>query len=751
MFGHPYEPYEVQQRFMRDLYAALEAGGVLLFESPTGTGKTLSLLCAALAFARDADRRALEADLRALRQSKGPQWAIDKSIELRVRQFEASRHDGATGAAPSTKRVRVLPRQRVVFASRTHSQLAQVAAALRLVEAKNGWSVPFAALASRKHLCIQPSVRARRTPAEINDACREAQAAGRCTLRERSGELADAALGSVMDIEDLVREGEARGACPYYAARAAAERAEIVALPYPLLLLRATRRALQLDLRNAVVVIDEAHNLVPTLASLHSAQLTERDVLCARRGLEAYAVRFGDKLAFANRRNVGQLRALVESLLAYFAEAKEHKLKPGAEFAAAQLLAQRNAHSLNLVELEAYVAESKLAFKIDSYADPPVEVRLGLQTLLAFVLAATDPISEGKLFVDREGGALVLKRLMLDPSEPFKELRESCYAVVLAGGTMEPTAEFEQQLKLPKELVSVHTYEHVIPQSQLFVRALSDLEFTFAKRAQPDTIAQLGALLVQCVRVTPNGVVAFFPGYAYLAEVVATWKRSGLYADLTAAKPVFVEQGGPVAARPLAAGTAKAGAAKTGAQAANHSLGNVFERYAHHAVKPTGALLLAVVGGKLSEGINFSDALARAVIMVGLPFPNAFSAEMLAKRGYIEKLAAQDGSSASEAKEQARLFYENVAMRAVNQSIGRAIRHASDYAAILLVDKRYKQPRIQEKLSRWIRTAIDNAASDADFDADVRGFFARNAGDTPLESAIKSDSTIKPTCGPQNG
>ena len=44
----PFPPYPIQSALMGRLYETLERGHIGLFESPTGTGKTMSLIVASL-------------------------------------------------------------------------------------------------------------------------------------------------------------------------------------------------------------------------------------------------------------------------------------------------------------------------------------------------------------------------------------------------------------------------------------------------------------------------------------------------------------------------------------------------------------------------------------------------------------------------------------------------------------------------------------------------------------------------------
>ena len=153
-------------------------------------------------------------------------------------------------------------------------------------------------------------------------------------------------------------------------------------------------------------------------------------------------------------------------------------------------------------------------------------------------------------------------------------------------------------------------------------------------------------------------------------------------------------------------------------------------RYARAATKsPRGALLLSVVGGKLSEGINFADDLCRCVVVVGLPFADRSDPLLQEKL----KLVAANGAGNDNVNcsgnaggniqsAAARDYYRSMCLRAVNQSVGRAIRHAKDWATIVLMDARYPtDAAIARGLPSWLTESTPSWRRDSgDLDYVVR-------------------------------
>ncbi len=604
----------------------------------------------------------------------------------------------------SSSFLRDLEPVQILFASRTHSQLAQVASELR--HSKFGKTTKFVSLGSRQSLCINPQVSSLGSAERINDRCldlqRESSAAKRCSFRQDdklSASLRDLALAEIMDIEDLAKRGKAVKACPYYAGRDALPAAHIVALPYQSLLHAKTRETLGIEVSGSILIIDEAHNLVSALNDIHTARLSLAEVRAARRQVEVYLARYSARLAPANLVSVMLLENVVTSLDAFLAAS------PAATVAEVLVFLQlAKIENVNLFELARFMETSEISKKVRGFVEAGEPEGKGkgvgkdgggvvspfvhaLRNVEAFLQCLILNDADGRVVIESQPQqqqqqpvkpATSLKYILLNPALKFSEVASQARAVVLAGGTMSPLTDLEMMLfpHLSPGRVSVHTNGHVIPASNLLCLGLvsapngSPLHFTYATREDHRMIDGLAMTLMNLCAVVPAGIVVFFPSYRHEEAVLARWAETKALDGLNKRKRVFRE-------------------------VRDKRVDDVLIAYTRHIESGQGAILTSVVGGKLSEGINFKDDLARCVVMVGLPFPNRDDPELKAKIAYLDE--------AHPGLHRGAELLETMTMKAVNQAIGRAVRHAKDYAVIVLADQRYsQQPTLRSKLPGWI-------------------------------------------------
>ncbi|CAL3969756.1 unnamed protein product [Diplocarpon coronariae] len=857
-FHHPFTPYAIQETFMETVYQALEDGKVGILESPTGTGKSLSLICGALTWLRDHKRRAFEEGLNwAPGDTDEPEWIVEQSkarkrremlrrreeMETRLAKIRAKEkaqrdkylrgdkgskkrkitadtdeeneeqyilddyesdreHRGmgvgsSSGLSAETLKLMgqvgmgpIAPQEddddekeevKIFYCSRTHSQLTQFINELRRVEfppslkdedAKptDTENLKHLTLGSRKNLCINPKVSKLNSLAAINERCSELQQSStakehKCVFLPNKenqtlvNTFRDHALATIKDIEDMGALGKQIGICPYYASRSAIKPAEIVTLPYPLLLQKSAREALGISLKGHVIIIDEAHNLMDAISGIHGAEVSLRQLKRARGQLGIYLQRFRNRLKGKNRVYVAQVVRVIDSLAGYL-ESRLALPKPDGIVSDKELMAGKGVDQINLFKLITYLQESKIARKVESYVlhaeteanrsasasskNPEQSTSTPVLHHISSLLAAlTHPSKEGRLFytlssIPSSPDLITLKFLLLDPSIHFQSIVSQARAVLLAGGTMSPMTDYTSHLfpYLAPSSITTLSCGHVVPKQNLLAWNLSrgptgqEFDFTFKNRGNTDMLDDLGRALLNICTVVPDGVVVFFPSYAYLTSIVSRWEvapnagQKSLLQRLEAKKVLFQER-------------------------KEQSVDAVLGEYAQAIEADRGGLLFSVVGGKMSEGINFSDRLGRCVVMIGLPFPNIQSAEWRAKIEHIESstadrlsLAAASGAGGTApamsrpdilraAKDQGRDFYENACMRAVNQSVGRAIRHRGDYAAIVMVDQRFQGPRVRGKLPGWIREGLVDGTGEKGFAAlmgALGGFFGGKKG-----------------------
>jgi regulator of telomere elongation helicase 1 len=260
----PYQPYACQQDYMRTALVAVRDASHALLESPTGTGKTLCLLCALLGW-----QQAVKASV----QCHVPvdvDTVRDKHTELKAVK---SKIEQSTSNASSEVPI-------IYYASRTHSQLSQVVRELK----KTAYAPKMVVLGSREQSCLHEKVNKITNRSAQAAICNRLCSKGKCKYKlkvdEAIGEFSKLSLTErVMDLEELGVFSKRLSACPFFTSRDILAGAELVLLPYNYIL--DSRLGLPLNLKNAVVIIDEAHNIEGFCSDIFSFEILSDEFLNA--------------------------------------------------------------------------------------------------------------------------------------------------------------------------------------------------------------------------------------------------------------------------------------------------------------------------------------------------------------------------------------------------------------------------------------------------------------------------------------
>uniref|UniRef100_A0A1I7XTE6 Histone acetyltransferase type B catalytic subunit n=1 Tax=Heterorhabditis bacteriophora TaxID=37862 RepID=A0A1I7XTE6_HETBA len=314
----------------------------------------------------------------------------------------------------------------------------------------------------------------------------------------------------------------------------------------------------------------------------------------------------------------------------------------------AKLMASRN-----LMEQPAVVSENS-PVTVDKPIPSP------LFSIKTFIESLNNRCDDGRIIIGKQKDVLKYRFILLNPGAHLSDVIREARATILIGGTMEPAGLLVDCISRGGITNDLRRFScsHVIDDEQLMAISIGKtidekfLTLTYETRENNVIIRSLSATLVELVSTVPNGCVTFFPSYDYMYSFIDKMKEFGLLAKLQQKKILYVEPRG--------------------------TSSEIWKKFANSARIGSGALLCAVVGGKLSEGINFSDELGRAVIMIGLPYPNRNSTELKEKMAYMDTQMVGGGKQ----------LYHSMCMHSVNQAIGRAIRHRKDFAAVFLLDSR---------------------------------------------------------------
>ena len=268
----------------------------------------------------------------------------------------------------------------------------------------------------------------------------------------------------------------------------------------------------------------------------------------------------------------------------------------------------------------------------------------------------------------------ILHFTCLDAAIAIKPVFDRFSSVIITSGTLSPLEMYPKMLGF--STVLQESYSMTLARRSflpMIVTRGSDqaqISSSFQIRNDPGVVRNYGNLLLEFCRITPDGIVVFFPSYLYMESIISMWQGMGILDQVWKYKLILVET--------------------PDSQESSLAL----ETYRTACCNGRGAVLLCVARGKVSEGIDFDHHYGRAVLCIGVPFQYTESRILKARLEFLrENYRIREND-----------FLSFDALRHAAQCLGRVLRGKDDYGVMVLADRRFQKRRAQ--LPKWINQAM---------------------------------------------
>jgi len=649
----PYTPRQFQQAIMTTIQQTLTEGSHLVLESGTGSGKTICTLSTTLSYALDQKMKIIYTT----RTNSQQQQVIHELREIRKRITDTKTRDALFGVGVQG-RANMCPQAQKdpELISGTSDELSR-----------------YCANEKKKARNSSKGCKYYRTFVEDKQKVQQA---------------IDWITRTVPTAEEFISFCEKKHICPYELNKLLVRDAILVVVPY-IYVFNVTIRNMLFDWLSVsedeiIIIVDEAHNLPDYIRDLYSNQLSA----WMARNCASEADQYGNpSLVDGNISLAGFCKTLgdiihelrdtyvynlLEQGIRRGGEQKTDAFLPTHEFLTELLTRTKiNTRQLNDI-IDDFIAYGE---KIQEYKQKQNKLPRSYIHKLGIFLDFWKNIAHDQfanLIVDAADGKNPrIEAFCLDPSIGTSIIRKF-HASIHMSGTLEPLEEYRDSLGLP-EATTLVSFPSPFPREHRKICYVNDVTTKYADLVRdPQMIDRIWSYISSVCNTFPRNTIVFFPSF----NTLSMFQKKKDFSVID--RSLFFE-------------------AQKMSQSALMELVADFKSFSE--IDGESATLFSVMGGRISEGMDFPAEELEIAVIVGIPYPKPTARQRGLQRYYDTKFGKGW-----------EYTVEAPTARKMLQAIGRLIRNEDDKGVAIILDRRAR------RFKRYVRELTESKSLLSDID-----------------------------------